>query len=48
VRADNAPAAAAYTKLGYREACHFVEAHGSRRWLSRLWTRDKEDKAESR
>ncbi len=43
VLADNAPAVAAYTKLGYREACHFVEAHGSRRWLSRLWVRDKED-----
>ena len=40
VRADNAPAVAAYTKLGYGEACRFVEAHGSRRWLSRLWVRE--------
>jgi ribosomal protein S18 acetylase RimI-like enzyme len=40
VRADNAPAISAYRKIGYSEACHFVEAHGSRRWLSRLWARD--------
>ncbi len=40
VRADNAPAVAAYTKLGYRDACHFIEASGSRRWLSRLWVRN--------
>jgi predicted GNAT family acetyltransferase len=39
VRADNAPAIRAYTKIGYRDACHFVEAHGSRRWVSRLWTK---------
>jgi RimJ/RimL family protein N-acetyltransferase len=41
VRADNLPAIAAYRKLGYRDALHFIEAHGSRRWLSRLWTRDE-------
>ncbi len=40
VRADNAPAIRAYTKLGYSDACHFIEANGSRRWLSRLWARD--------
>jgi predicted GNAT family acetyltransferase len=39
VRADNAPAIRAYQKIGYADACRFVEAHGSRRWLSRLWTR---------
>jgi len=39
VRADNLPAVAAYTKLGYHDALHFIEAHGSRRWLSRLWVR---------
>ncbi|HLW00722.1 MAG TPA: GNAT family N-acetyltransferase [Ktedonobacterales bacterium] len=37
VRADNAPAIRAYKKIGYTEASHFVEAHGSRRWVSRLW-----------
>ena len=42
VRADNEPAVAAYKKLGYCDACHFIEAHGSRRWLSRLWRRDEE------
>jgi predicted GNAT family acetyltransferase len=41
VRADNAPAVAAYKKLGYRDACHFIEANGSRRWFSRLWKRDE-------
>jgi predicted GNAT family acetyltransferase len=41
VRADNAPAVAAYTKLGYQDACHFIEANGSRRWFSRLWKRDE-------
>ena len=40
VRADNDPAVAAYKKLGYSDACHFIEAHGSRRWFSRLWSRD--------
>ena len=40
VRADNEPAVAAYKKLGYSDACHFIEAYGSRRWLSRLWTRE--------
>ena len=39
VRADNAPAIRAYKKLGYSEACRFVEAHGGRRWVSRLWVR---------
>ncbi|HEU5368373.1 MAG TPA: GNAT family N-acetyltransferase, partial [Ktedonobacterales bacterium] len=39
VRADNAPAIHAYMKLGYRSACEFIEAYGSRRWVSRLWTR---------
>lgn len=39
VRADNAPAVRAYTKLGYRSACAFIEAYGSRRWVSRLWSR---------
>jgi ribosomal protein S18 acetylase RimI-like enzyme len=39
VRADNAPAIRAYTKLGYAAVCPFVEAHGSRRWVSRLWSK---------
>ncbi len=39
VRADNAPAIHAYTKIGYTSACPFVEAHGSRRWASRLWVK---------
>jgi RimJ/RimL family protein N-acetyltransferase len=39
VRADNAPAIRAYTNIGYADACHFIEAHGSRRWVSRLWTK---------
>jgi predicted GNAT family acetyltransferase len=39
VRADNTPAIRAYMKLGYRSACDFIEAHGSRRWVSRLWSR---------
>ncbi len=39
VRADNVPAIHAYTKIGYTDACHFVEAHGIRRWVSRLWTK---------
>jgi len=39
VRADNAPAIGAYKKIGYADACRFVEASGSRRWLSRLWTK---------
>ncbi len=37
VRADNAPAINAYKKIGYTAACRFVEASGTRRWLSRLW-----------
>ncbi len=40
VRADNMPAIRAYKNIGYSEACHFVEAHGSRRWLSRLWIKN--------
>ncbi len=39
VRADNAPAIRAYMNIGYTEACQFVEAHGSRRWMSRLWVK---------
>ena len=39
VRADNAPAIRAYMNIGYTDACHFIEAHGSRRWVSRLWTK---------
>jgi predicted GNAT family acetyltransferase len=39
VRADNAPAIRAYMKLGYRSACEFIEAYGSRRWVSRLWSK---------
>jgi GNAT superfamily N-acetyltransferase len=39
VRADNAPAIRAYTNIGYSDACHFVEAHGGRRWVSRLWAK---------
>jgi ribosomal protein S18 acetylase RimI-like enzyme len=39
VRADNPPAIAAYTKLGYREARRYYEAYGGRRWFSRLWAR---------
>jgi GNAT superfamily N-acetyltransferase len=39
VRADNAPAIRAYTKIGYAEVCQFYEAYGGRRWLSRLWVR---------
>jgi predicted GNAT family acetyltransferase len=39
VRADNTPAIRAYKNIGYGDACRFVEAHGSRRWVSRLWNR---------
>jgi ribosomal protein S18 acetylase RimI-like enzyme len=39
VRADNAPAIHAYRKIGYSDACRFVEASGSRRWVSRLWVK---------
>ncbi len=38
VYADNAPARAAYTRLGYREHCHLVERIGRRRsgwWMTR-------------
>jgi GNAT superfamily N-acetyltransferase len=39
VRGDNAPAIRAYMKLGYISACEFIEAHGSRRWVSHLWSK---------
>jgi predicted GNAT family acetyltransferase len=39
VLANNAPAVSAYKKLGYRDACHFIEAQGGRRWVSRLWVK---------